>query len=73
MSRDDFIHTNSSLNTYHSCPRKWKHKYLDLYRESAKSSPLMTGSAVHLGLEKFWTGNTLEDTLIIMEGFFTDE
>ena len=46
----------SELTTYLSCHYKWKLSYVD-YIESSQSVHLAYGSAIHSGLESFWTTN----------------
>lgn len=38
--------SNSQLDTYNMCPRKWKHKYIDKFRSPKIPSALFFGSAL---------------------------
>lgn len=55
--------TQSSIKRYQDCEYKFKLRYVDLYREDRESEPLVLGSLVHVGLEAFLLGRTLEVAL----------
>mgnify|MGYP003646898389 CR=1 FL=1 len=46
--------TASSVNAYTTCPRKFKYSYVDEQVPVAPQVPLLTGTAVHIGIEAFW-------------------
>jgi len=56
--------SHSQFELYRSCPRAWKLKYIDKYRETTTSSALTLGSAV---------GNTLQMIILDRKVELTDE
>ena len=54
--------TQSSLNLYRACPRRFRWRYVDGWRDTALYPELEVGTLVHLGLEWFWSGHSWSDT-----------
>ena len=52
-------YTSSSVGTAMSCLRKYKYKYIDLFRELNISTAALAGSLSHIGFESFWKGESL--------------
>ena len=46
--------TFSALNTFRGCPRKYKHRYLDLLRARHKAESLSFGGVIHSALETWY-------------------
>jgi len=59
--------TASSMGTAMSCPRLYKYKYLELYREKGMSPAMKVGILVHKGLEGFWQGRTVNTSIQMMQ------
>lgn len=48
--------SHTSVSSYKSCPRKYKLRYIERYREKVQRSPLCFGSALDDGLNALLTG-----------------
>jgi len=53
--------TQSSINLYRACPRRFRWRYVDGWRDQTLYPELEIGTLVHLGLEMFWTGMAWPD------------
>jgi len=63
MTRHLTLATNSSMSTYRRCPREYKFSYVDGYRSTADAEALRIGTLIHLALERWWLGESLESVL----------
>ena len=63
----EHIHTASSLNCWLTCQQKYNYKYELGYRTSETTPAFLIGTAVHLGLEYFWKGKTINDARVAVE------
>tara|TARA_R100001480_G_scaffold104823_3_gene107423 strand:- start:738 stop:1820 length:1083 start_codon:yes stop_codon:yes gene_type:complete len=57
--------TASSIITGMQCPKLYRYKYVDGYK-SKLTGPIRVGILVHVGLEEYWLGNSLEESLAEM-------
>ena len=68
-----YIHTTSSLNCWLTCQQKYNYIYELGYRTSETIPAYLIGTAVHLGLEYFWEGKTVNEALLAVEGYMNSE
>ena len=59
-------YTSSSLSTAQGCLRKYRYRYMDLYRPAGESPAMLAGSLVHRGLEAFHQGLSYKNALTMM-------
>jgi len=50
--------TNSEINCYRVCPKKWDYSYRQLRIPRQTAEPLYFGSAIGLGIDAIWEGKT---------------
>ena len=67
------LHTASSLNCWHRCQQLYYYKYELGYRSSAVIPPFLIGTGVHIGLEHFWKGASLQEALIHTKEYMNSE
>ncbi len=62
-----WVLTQSSIRTYASCPRKYKHRYVDKVRAAVVSEPLRAGKSIHRAIEVWRKGGTVEASLAALD------
>lgn len=67
MTNASVFQTQSSLNEWHICKRRFKHKYVDLVRVATKGRALNVGIVFHAGGERFSLGDKLNTILQSMQ------
>ena len=66
------IVTASSLNTYSKCPRRYQYRYLEEFEPTAPQDALLVGTAVHIGIERFWLGDESSEGFRHVEEFYRE-
>mgnify|MGYP003115004472 FL=1 len=66
------IVTASSLNTYSKCPRRYQYRYLEEFEPTAPQDALLVGTAVHIGIERFWLGDESSEVFRHVEEFYRE-
>ena len=69
----ELIHTSSSINCYMRCPKLYDYKYEQGYRSAAPIPAYLIGTAVHIGLEYFWRGNSFAESMLKVSEFMRSE
>lgn len=64
--------TASSMNTYAQCARKYEYSYIKEKRPSKPQAALLTGTAVHLGLESWWNKQDFVQAMDAIKKFQTE-
>jgi len=67
------IITTSSVRAYRTCARLYKLRYVDRYSLVQTPEALRFGSLVHLGLNGWWSGNSMDEVLGVLEVNAIDE
>jgi len=65
--------TTSSVRAYRTCARLYKLRYVDLYTLAKSPDALRFGSLVHLGLNGWWSGDSMDVILRVLESNAIDE
>src|SRR3954470_12037848 len=69
----EFVYSNSRIETFEQCPRKYKLRYVDNIRTDREGVEAFVGKRVHETLEKLYRDlkltklNSLEDLLAFYE------
>ena len=66
-------HTSSSLGCYMRCPKLYEYKYELGYRSSAPIPAYLIGTAVHIGLEHFWKGESFTQAMMEIMKWMREE
>jgi len=66
------IVTASSLNTYSKCPRRYQYRYLEEFEPTAPQDALLIGTAVHIGIEKFWQDKPAEEVFAAIDEYYKE-
>ena len=59
--------TQSSIRTYHACPRRYRHRYVDCARPLVQPGALRAGSSVHRGVEGLRKGLSFEEACLLLD------
>jgi len=63
---------NSSLEVYNECRRKFKHSFIDKRILDGSQAALNYGSAIHIALEEYYKGVSIEKCLKLLEKHFEE-
>jgi len=66
------IVTASSLNTYSKCPRRYQYRYMEEFESTLPQEALLVGTAVHIGIERFWLGDTATDMFLAVDEYYRE-
>lgn len=63
MAYDKTVLTYTALNTFRNCPRKYKHRFMDMLQARRKAESLAFGSVIHEALQLWYTLGSCEHKL----------
>ena len=70
-NNDERLESFSSLKCFRECPRRYKLRYIDGIRCTKKSEALITGSAIHFGLELLYSDDDLDKGIELVNSHYS--